>query len=131
MKFIELREDLQKLVLLSEEYAIKHLEQEDTFFPYIFVEENKIQRLLIEDLDVAIEEGHDIISDLDIDTGVLVYQDLISFSDGDVEAIVVEIHDMEEDNGYSFALGFKREGGKLLFLNEHVFIGNIRNCLIF
>lgn len=131
MKFTELREDLQKLVLSSEEYAIKCLKQENTFYPYIFIGENKIQKLLIEDLDLAIEKGQDIISDLDIATAILVYQDIISFRDGDIDAIVVQIHDMDEDDGYSFALGFKRESDKLFFLNEYVFIGDIRNCLIF
>lgn len=131
MKFKELREDLQKLVLLSQEYAIKCLEFDNHFSPYIFIEENKIQKLLINDLDIAIEEGQDIISDLDIATGILVYQDIVSFKDGDVDAIVVQIHDLDEDNGYSYAQGFKRENDRLLFLQEHIFIGNIRNCLVF
>jgi hypothetical protein len=71
------------------------------------------------------------IEDLDEETVVLIYQNKIQLNDGNFDAIVSQIYNVEEDSGYSFGLIYKIEDAKIKFLNSRIFLGNVRNCLVF
>lgn len=132
MNFTDLRKDLQQMVVDAEEYAIKSIQESNDFTPYIYTEGNKLKKIITDDLEEAIETAHEIIEeDIEEETAIFVYNDCIEFKDGEITAIVLQIFDFNEDFGYSFGLGYNIENNTIKFLNQRVFLGNIRNVLIF
>lgn len=67
----------------------------------------------------------------DTNITVLLYQDDIELKDGKITAIISQLYEFDEDNGYSFGLGFKVLKDKIKLSNERVFLGEIRNFLMF
>ena len=76
---------------------------------------------------MALEE----IESLDEETVVLIYKDVIKLNDGSFDGIISQIYNVDEDSGYSFGLLYKLEDHKISFLNKRVFLGDVRNCLIY
>ncbi|TNH02267.1 hypothetical protein [Testudinibacter sp. TR-2022] len=131
MEFINLKDDLKKSVEQAEEYAIINLQNNVKFSPYISFGEKKIQKIIADSVDEAIEIAQEEIEDLDEETVVFVYKDKIQLTDGTFDAIITQLFNEDEESGYSYGLAYKIENGKISFLNKHIFLGNIRNCLVF
>ena len=131
MEFVNLKDDLKKSVEQVEEYAVINLQNNMDFSAYISLGENKIQKIITDSVDEAIEIAQEEIEDLDEETVVFVYKDTIQLTDGTFDAIITQLFNEDEESGYSYGLVYKIENGKISFLNKHVFLGNIRNCLIF
>jgi hypothetical protein len=129
MEFIDLHDNLKQAVETAEQYAIMSIQNGVNITPYISLGENKIQKIIAEDIDTAIEAAQAEIEDLDAETVVFIYNDTLELADGTYEAIVSQLFNEDEDNGYSFGLAYKIE--KIVFLNKRVFLGNIRNCLVY
>lgn len=131
MNFNDLRQDLQQIVVDAEEYAIKNIQKSNDFDPYIYIEGNKLKRIIADDLDEVIDTAHEIIEDIDEETVIFVYSDSLEFKDGVLDAIIVQVFDSNEDFGYSFGLGYEIKNNIISFLNKRVFMGNLRNVLVF
>ncbi|AZA98273.1 hypothetical protein EG359_01045 [Chryseobacterium joostei] len=131
MEFTALRNELQQAIAQAEEYAIGNLQESITFSPYIFLGEKNIRKILADNIDKAIETAQEEIEDLTQETVVFVYSDVVKLADGECNAIVTQLFNEDEDNGYSYGLLYKMENNKITFSNQRVFLGNIRNCLIF
>ena len=131
MEFIDLHDNLKQAVETAEQYAIMSIQNGVNITPYLSLGENKIQKIIAEDIDTAIEAAQEEIEDLDAETVVFIYNDTLELADGTYEAIVSQLFNEDEDNGYSFGLAYKREDKKIVFLNKRVFLGNIRNCLVY
>jgi hypothetical protein len=131
MEFIDLNDNLRQAVEEAEQYAIMNIQSGVTINPYISLGENKIQKIIAEDIDTAIEVANEEIEDLNTETVVFIYEDTIELADGNCQAIVSQLFNEDEDNGYSFGLAYKIEDKKIVFLNNRVFLGNIRNCLVY
>lgn len=125
MKFSDLTEKLQTMTAEAEDFAIASLQEGVAFSPFIFYGEKKIVRIIVDDID----EAHDVIEDSGEESAIFVYHDIIDLKDGSFDAIVTQIHDEDEDTGYSFALLYRIIDNKMQFLNERIFLGEIRNAL--
>ncbi|KAE9526287.1 hypothetical protein [Testudinibacter aquarius] len=131
MEFINLKYDLKKSVEQAEEYAIINLQNNVEFSPYISLGEKKIQKIIADSVDEAIEIAQEEIENLDEETVVFVYKDTIQLTDETFDAIITQLFNEDEECGYSYGLVYKIENSKISFLNKHIFLGNIRNCLVF
>ena len=131
MEFIDLNENLKQAVEEAEQYAILCIQNGVNIIPYISLGENKVQKIIADDIDTAIEIAQEEIENLNTEIVVFIYNDTIKFADGTCEAIVSQLFNEDEDNGYSFGLGYKIENNKIVFLNKRVFLGKIRNCLVY
>ena len=131
MEFIDLKDNLKQAVEEAEQYAIMNIQNGFTIIPYISLGENKIKKIIAGDIDTDIEVAHEENEDLNTETVVFIYNDTIKLADGNCQAIVCQLFNEDEDNGYSFGLAYKIEDKKIVFLNKRVFLGNIRNCLVY
>lgn len=129
MKFSDLTEKLQAMTAEAEDFAIASLQEGVAFSPFIFYGEKKIVRIIADDIDQAIDEAHDIMEDSGEESAIFVYHDIIDLKDSSFDAIVTQIHDEDEDTGYSFALVYRIIDNKMQFLNERISLGEIRNAL--
>lgn len=129
MKFSDLTEKLQKMTTNAEDFAIESLREGAIFSPFIFYGEKKITRIIANDIGEAIDQAHDVMEDSGEETGIFVYHDVIDLGEDPFDAIITQIHDEDEDSGYSFALVYRIIDDKIQFLNERVFLGEIRNVL--
>ena len=71
------------------------------------------------------------IEGMDEETVVLIFKEIIELNDGSFDAIVSQVYNVDEDSAYSFGLLYKIEDNKIIFLNKRVFLGEVRNCLIY
>lgn len=131
MEFIDLKDDLKQAVDEAEQYAIMCIQNEVNVTPYISFGKNKIKKIIANDIDTAIEIAQDEIEDLNTETVVFIYIGTIKLADGNCKAIMSQLFNVDEDNGYSFGLGYKFDNNKVVFLDKHIFLGNIRNCLVY
>ncbi|MDO3425579.1 hypothetical protein QWT87_11830 [Chryseobacterium sp. APV1] len=131
MEFEELEQELQSEIEKAEEIAIENIQNGVDFSPFIYFGEKNIKKLKADSLDEAIEMAEEEIEDIEEETVVLIYKNNIQLNDGNFDAIVSQVYNVDEDSGYSFGLVYKIEDNKIKFLNKRVFLGNIRNCLIF
>ncbi len=119
------------MVEQAEEIAIGYIKNGIKFHPYIFTQDKKIEKILCDSLDEAIDEAVEKIEAMNDETVVLIFYDKISLKDGNVDTIVSQIYNEDEDKGYSFGLGYKIEDGNIQFLNRRIYLGDIRNCLVY
>jgi len=131
MKFEELETKLQSAIEKAEEIAIENIQLGIDFSPFIVFEEKEIKKFKADSLDDAIDKALEEIESLEEETVVLVYKDVIKLNDGCFDGIISQIYNVDEDSGYSFGLLYKIENDKISFLNKRVFLGDVRNCLIF
>jgi len=128
MEFEDLEKDLQAEVEKGEEIAIENIQNGVRFSPFIYFGEKNIKKMIADSLDEMAEEE---IESIDEETVVLIYSNKITLKDGSFDAIVSQVYNVDEGSGYSFGLVYKIEDNKMKFLNKRVFLGNVRNCLIF
>jgi hypothetical protein len=131
MEFEELPLELKQSVEDAETYAIAATQDNTLFSPYIFLGSNAIQKIIADDIDEAIEMAQEEIEAMGEETVVFVYRDIVKLADGSFDAIVTQLFNVDEDNGYSFGLIYKIADDKISFLNKRIFLGNIRNCLVY
>ncbi|MBT2621198.1 MULTISPECIES: hypothetical protein [Chryseobacterium] len=131
MEFEDLEQELQSEVEKAEEVAIENIQNGINFSPFIYFGEKSIKKMVADSLDEAIEMAEEEIEDIGEETVVLIYKNNIKLNDGSFDAIVSQVYNVDEDSGYSFGLVYKIEDSKIKFLNKRVFLGNVRNCLIF
>jgi hypothetical protein len=93
--------------------------------------EKEIKKFKADSLEDAIDIALGEIESLEEVTVVLIYKDVIKLNDGSFDGIVSQIYNVDEDSGYSFGLLYKIEGNKISFLNKRVYLGDVRNCLVF
>ncbi|NTD97592.1 hypothetical protein G6M26_08765 [Agrobacterium tumefaciens] len=131
MEFEELETKLQSAIEKAEEIAIENIQVGIDFSPYIVFEEKEIKKFKADSLDDAVDMALEEIESLEEETVVLIYKDVIKLNDGSFDGIISQIYNVDEDSGYSFGLLYKLEDNKISFLNKRVFLGDVRNCLIF
>lgn len=135
MEFLELNNEIKEVIEKAEEIAVNNLKNEIEFYPYfVFGNENyKIKKIITDSIEEAIELAIEEIEEIEdeTETVVLIYKEKVELKDGLFDAIISQVYNMDEDNGYSYALLYKVESGKIIFLNERIFLGNIRNVLVF
>lgn len=131
MEFEDLEKYLQSEVEKAEEIAIENIQNGVDFSPFIYFGEKNIKKVIADSLDEAIEMAEEEIEDIQEETVVLIYKNTITLNDGSFDAIVSQVYNQDEESGYSFGLVYKIEDNKMKFLNKRVFLGNIRNCLIY
>lgn len=138
MDYNNLSEEIRKFVDEVSNVAVGYLKKGEMFSPFLASRhdgKNKMNKYQGGSLDKALELAENDIQNLTADICVLTYIDTITLKDKGKEskstAIIFQIYGMEEDNGYSFALVYKFEGDRFFVANEKVFLGNIRNILIF
>ncbi|WP_312076434.1 hypothetical protein [Chryseobacterium sp.] len=131
MEFKELSNKLQAFTIDAEEYAIKAIQENIKFSPYIFLGSRKMKKIIAENLDEVVEIATEEIEELEEETVVLIYHDKVKLNDGEFDGIISQIYDIDEDSAYSFGLLYKIESNTINFLNKRVFLGKVRNCLIF
>ena len=131
MEFEELETALRSEIEKAEEIAIENIQTGINFSPFIFFEGKSIKKFVADSLDDAIDMALEEIENLEAETVVLMYKNIIALNDGSFDAIVSQIYNVNEDSGYSYGLLYKIEDNKMRFLNERIFLGNVRNCLIF
>jgi len=131
MDFEDLEKELQSEVERGEEVAIEYIQSGVQFSPFIYFGEKNIKKLVADSLDEALEMAEEEIEDIGEETVVLIYKNKITLNDGSFDAIVSQVYNVDEESGYSFGLVYKIEDNKIKFLNKRVFLGNVRNCLIF
>jgi hypothetical protein len=135
MKYQQLESSLQK----QTEYAVKMasdlLTKNKSFSPFIIYgkEHNKIERLIVDSIDKAIDAAVDFIEDIDdgSEMVILCYNEKITLADGIIDAIITQIYGVDEESGYSFAHGYKIKEDEIVFLNEAIYLGSLRNCLVY
>ncbi|MCX2429426.1 hypothetical protein [Pedobacter sp. GR22-10] len=131
MEFEELETKLQSAIEKAEEVAIENIQVGIDFSPFIIFDEKEIKKFKADSLDDAIDMALEEIGSLEEETVVLIYKDVIKLNDGSFDGIISQIYNVDEDSGYSFGLLYKLEDNKISFLNKRVFLGDVRNCLIF
>lgn len=131
MEYSNLRDELKHAVEIAEELAIESIKNNVDFSPYIFSGDKQIRRFFSDSLEDAIENAIEEIENMEEETVVLIFKDTIALKDGSFDAIVSQIYNDDEDFGHSFGLLYKIEDNTIKFLNKRVFLGEIRNCLIF
>lgn len=131
MQYEELEKELQLEIEKAEEIAIGYLQERINYSPFIYFGDNNIKKFIADSLDEAIELATEEIEGMDEETVVLIYKETIELNDGDFDAIVSQIYNVNEDSAYSFGLLYKIESDTIKFLNKRVFLGDIRNCLIY
>lgn len=135
MKYKELKKDIKNTIEKAEEIAIKNLSEGIEFSPYYIYGENsnKLKKLIAGNIEEALEIAEETIEEIDDDTEtvVLIYKEKVKLNDGTFDAIVSQVYNIDEDSGYSFGLLYKYLNNKFEFLNERVFLGNIRNLFMF
>lgn len=135
MKYSELNNRIKTVVEKAENLAITGISNDIDISPFLVYGGNsdKIKRLIVDSIDEAIDLTEEELEELEEETNtvVLTFKDKISLKDGTFDSIIYQIYDTDEDDGYSFGQIYKIENGKIVFLNEKVFLGKIRNLLIF
>ncbi|NML39197.1 hypothetical protein HHL17_18500 [Chitinophaga sp. G-6-1-13] len=134
MEYTNLSPSLQAAIEKAENIAIEQIQSQRDFEPFILCGEllDEIKRIKTRDTEEILEAAEEIIEDIDdSETAVLVYQDNIMLNDGTFEAIVCQIYNVDEDFGYSFGQIYRINEGKISFLNKRVFLGEVRNLLVF
>jgi hypothetical protein len=131
MEFEELEASLRSETEKAEEIAIVNIQEGINFAPFIYYPEKNIKKIVADSLNDALEMAEEEIENLEQDTVILIYRDTVKLNDGSFDAIISRIYDVNEDSGYSYGLSYKIEDSKLKFLNKRVFLGEVRNCLIY
>ncbi|WP_108867172.1 hypothetical protein [Aquimarina aquimarini] len=134
MKYSDLDKKLQEAIEKAENIAIENIKEHQSFMPFILHGEkmNKVKKIVSKNIDEIIDIAEEEIAEMeDSDIVILIYQDIIRLNDGDVNSIVSQVYGFEEDSGYSFGLGYRIGKDKIQFLNKRVFLGEIRNFLMF
>jgi len=131
MQYGELEKELQLEIEKAEEIAIGYIQKHIDYSPYIYFGDNNVKKFVADSLYDAIELATEEIEDMDEETVVLIYKETIELNDGNFDAIVSQVYNVNEDSAYSFGLLYKIESDTVKFLNMRVFLGDIRNCLIY
>lgn len=131
MQYEELEKALQIEIEKAEEIAIEYIQESVNYYPYIYFGENNIKKFKADSLDEAIDMATEEIEGMDEETVVLIFKEIIELNDGSFDAIVSQVYNVDEDSAYSFGLLYKIEDNKIIFLNKRVFLGEVRNCLIY
>ncbi|WP_250254285.1 hypothetical protein [Chryseobacterium sp. Marseille-Q3244] len=131
MKFEELNPVLQAEIEKAEEIAIGYIHSNIKYSLFISFGNTHLKKIIADTLDEAIDAAVDEIENLEEETVVLVFHELIRLNDTNLDGIVSQVYNIDEDTGYSFCLLYKIQEGKIEFLKNRVFLGEIRNCLIF
>ncbi len=125
MEYITLNNEIKIVIEKAEEIAISNLKNGIEFHSYLIYgkESDSIKKLISDSIEETIELAEEIIEKIDDDTEtvVLIYKEKIELKDGLFDAIVSQVYNMDEDNGYSYALIYKVENDKIKFLNNHLF----------
>lgn len=131
MKFEELNPTLQAEIEKAEEIAISYIRSNIKYSPFISFGNTHFKKIIADTLGEAIDAAVDEIENLEEETVVLVFHELIRLNDTNLDGIVSQVYNVDEDTGYSFGLLYRIKEGKIEFLKNRVFLGEIRNCLIF
>lgn len=134
MEYTDLSPSLQAAIAKAENIAIEQIRSQRDFEPFILSGDplDAIQRIKTRDMDGILDMAEELLSETDdSETAVLAYKDRISLNDGTFDAIVCQIYNVEEDTGYSFGQIYQIVDGHIRFLNKRVFLGKVRNLLIF
>ncbi|MGN7824006.1 hypothetical protein ACTJJB_28030 [Chitinophaga sp. 22536] len=134
MEYTDLSPSLQAAMEKAENIATEQLQSLRDFNPFILCGESldKIERIQSRETDEMFEMAEEIIGEMDdSETTVLTYPDTIMLNDGTFNAIVCQIYNVDEDFGYSFGQIYRIDAGKINFLNKRVFLGEVRNLLVF
>ena len=135
MKYSELSDRIKSAIEKVENIATEEIAGNSVFHPFLFYKGkvNNLRRLMVDSIDEAIDLTEELIQDIeeDIDIVILTFKDKIELNDGIFDAIIYQIYDTDEDNGYSYGQIYEIKDGKIVFFNKKIFLGNIRNLLIF
>ncbi|MBB6499899.1 hypothetical protein [Pedobacter cryoconitis] len=128
----ELKETAEKAIDIALDILKTKTEKFHSFVIY-GEKKNKLERFITDSDDDALEQAIEFIEEIDDNSSAVVYayQDEIKLKDGKEAAIVMNIYGDEEDNGYSFAQLYRYADNKIQLSDEKLFLGNIRNVLIF
>ena len=111
------------------------MRKNQSFSPFIIYgkEFNKPERLMVNSIDEGIDIAVEFIEELSDGSEIVIfcYNEKIKLADGDVDAIITQIYGADEENGYSFAHAYKITNNEIVFLNKVIFLGNIRNFLVY
>lgn len=134
MEYTDLTPSLQAAIVKAENIAIEQLESQRDFEPFILCGDtlDTIERIKSRGEDEMFDMAEALLGDMaDSETAILVYKDNIKLNDGTFEAIVCQLYDMNEDSGYSFGQLYRFGENKIEFLKKRLFLGEIRNLLMF
>ncbi|MBC9933493.1 hypothetical protein [Chitinophaga qingshengii] len=134
MEYTDLTPSLQAAIVKAENIAIDELQSQRDFQPFILCGDtlDTIERIKTRDEEEMFEIAEELLGDMaDSTTAILVYKDNIKLNDGTFEAIVCQLYDMNEDSGYSFGQLYRFGENKIEFLKKRLFLGEIRNLLMF
>lgn len=135
MIYNDLNDKLKIKIENAEKLAIESISNNNTFSPYIVYGKDmkKIKRLISNSIDEAIDIAEVVIDEIsdETETAILVYKDKIKLNDGTFNAIICQVYDDDEESGYSFGQIYKIINSKLSFSNERIFLGEIRNLILF
>lgn len=134
MEYTDLSPLLQAAFEKAENIAIEQLQSQRDFEPFILSGESldEIKRIKNRDTDEILDMAEEIMEGIDdSETAMLVYPDNIMLNDGTFDAIVCQIYHVDEDFGYSFGQIYRISEGKINLLNKRVFLGEVRNLLVF
>lgn len=135
MKYNDLNDKLKLKIENAEKIAIESIRDNNNFSPYIVYgkDMHKIKRLISNSIDETIDTAEETIDEIcdETETAILVYKDMVKLNDGTFDAIILQVYDDEEESGYSFGQLYKIIDSKISFLNERIFLGDIRNLILF
>lgn len=135
MEYLKLNKDLIKQAENAVKIASDFMLKSQFFSPFIIYgkESNKLERLITDSIDKALDAGVEFIEEIDDNSEIVIfcYNEKIKLNDGNLDAIVTQIYGVDEETAYSFAHGYKIIDKQIVFLNKIIFLGNIRNCLVY
>lgn len=94
---------------------------------------SQLQRFVIDSDEEALNTALEFISQMDdlSSAAVYAYKDSITMNDGIFDAITIQIYGIDEEHGYSFSQVYRLSDKSLELLNEKLFMGKIKNALVF
>jgi predicted SnoaL-like aldol condensation-catalyzing enzyme len=115
--------------------SIDSLSNGQSFSPFVLYgkEGDKLERFFAESLDQVIEAAVEFIEDIEDGSKIVIlcFMDKVKLNDGTFDAVITQIYGSDEDKGYSFGHVYKIDNDKLQFLNKVIYLGDIRNCLVY
>jgi hypothetical protein len=137
MEYEKLNVNLKDIAQKALNTALDSLDNgKNTFSPFLIYEKDKkvkLKRFQSGNSAEAFNMALEYIEDMeDAPFAIaLAYMDDVTLKDGRFPAIMINIYGDEEDSGYSYGQIYKIEAGAIMLLNKIMFLGNIRNALLF
>lgn len=136
MDYYKISSELKKVFEEAIEIALDTVSTENSeLHSFVIYGKNsdKLERFACDSGDEALDAAIEFIEEIDDGSENVVYafKETIELNDGEFDTIVVHVYGIDEDTGYSFWQLYRVNDHKIQLMNEKVFLGKIRNVLVF